>query len=362
MPNPIRPLLTVLRSLRERIDDLPIAGEEYPFEDEPERAKALIYIGVFHLAWLTKESLKQTYSAQFETPWPSTSLYRRVLVCLERLGGVLASLLKGFEWESSYDKFWTISHGNEEFPECVTCFRPRGTLKFRSGEISEGLVTYFYPGGEITVESGTLPPGFIRQVDDLPAVERRDIDALDRLIRQLEGIANEIDRESGEASSSSESRAASDLVAEMPAVANDTRSRNDQASQRAAGMAWKEAADRMERLRSQGGPWTSQQNMAKRLGCSSSTINKAIHETPSLQAWAKGKVAARPRAQSLNDVVTDRTAESRELDPADEAALREFIEKADPETKTWFLALSLHDQLAHLDDPDKHDRIFGRKP
>jgi hypothetical protein len=61
-------------------------------------------------------------------------------------------------------------------------------------------------------------------------------------------------------------------------------------------------------------------------------------------------------------MVTDRAAQRRELPPEDEVAIREFIERADPETRAWFLALPAEDQLAYLDDPDEHTRILGRRP
>jgi hypothetical protein len=135
--------------------------------------------------------------------------------------------------------------------------------------------------------------------------------------------------------------------------------------QRAAGITWQDAAERMERLRSQGEPFTSQQELARRFGCSPATIHKAIHETESLEVWAKRPTAA-PRAQGINPIVTDRTPQRSEPDPEDDAAIREFIEGADPEEKAWFHAQSRDDQLSHLNylaehpellsDPDKHQR------
>lgn len=126
-------------------------------------------------------------------------------------------------------------------------------------------------------------------------------------------------------------------------------------------MTWQEAAQRMERLRTQGEAFTSQHKLANDLGCSSGTINKAIKATVSLQAWAKVQTAA-PRAQSINNVVTDRTAQRSEVDPQDDAAIREFIELADPKTKAWFLALPIESQIIVVNDPDKHRQILGRKP
>ena len=134
------------------------------------------------------------------------------------------------------------------------------------------------------------------------------------------------------------------------------------------GMSVQEAAARMERLRSQGEPYTSQHKLAKALGCSSKTVNEAIHKTPSLQGWAKQQGKATPRAQSINPVVTDNKAQSREPDPADDAAIREYLERdLTPEERAFFNGLSREDQLAVLDDPDAHGldeqvRILGRKP
>jgi hypothetical protein len=127
-------------------------------------------------------------------------------------------------------------------------------------------------------------------------------------------------------------------------------------------MTWQEAAKRMKRLQAQGEGWTSQQKMAEKFGCSSGTINKAIKRTPELQNWAKRQSTTAPRAQSLNDVVTDRTAQSTERNPEDDAVIREFIERADPEAKAWFLALPLETQFDVANDPDKYERILGRKP
>ena len=61
-----------------------------------------------------------------------------------------------------------------------------------------------------------------------------------------------------------------------------------------SGMTWQQAAQQMERLRGRGEPFTSQQRLAKRLGCSSGTINKAIKNTPALKVWADRQVEARP--------------------------------------------------------------------
>jgi hypothetical protein len=127
-------------------------------------------------------------------------------------------------------------------------------------------------------------------------------------------------------------------------------------------MTWQEAAERLKRLRAQGEPWTSYRKLAEQLACSPSVVYKAIQQTSELHSWAKRLTAAAPTAQSINDAVTDSKAQHREPNPEDDAAIREYIESADPETKAWFLALSLEEQLDFLDDPDKHRKILGRRP
>src|SRR5262249_23492358 len=99
------------------------------------------------------------------------------------------------------------------------------------------------------------------------------------------------------------------------------------------------------------------------LGCSSATIHKAIKQTPSLQKWAERKGAAVPKAQSLQDVVADGTAQSREPNPEDEAAIREYLERdLTHQERGFFNGLSREQQLDFLNDPDKHQTILGRKP
>jgi hypothetical protein len=131
-------------------------------------------------------------------------------------------------------------------------------------------------------------------------------------------------------------------------------------------MTWQDAADRLERFRAQGEPFTSQPKLAKQLGCSPGTVNTAIRETPSLHGWAHKQAA--PRAQSITEVVTDSMAQGRELNPADDAAIREYLEQdLTPDERAFFNSLSREDQLVFLDDPDAHGldeqpRVRGRKP
>ena len=61
-------------------------------------------------------------------------------------------------------------------------------------------------------------------------------------------------------------------------------------------------------------------------------------------------------------MVTDRASQRSEPDPADNVAIREYLESdITPEERAFFNGLSVKDQLDFLDDPDTHQRILGRK-
>ena len=137
-------------------------------------------------------------------------------------------------------------------------------------------------------------------------------------------------------------------------------------SEKSSDMTWQETAERLEELRGQGEKFTSQQKLADAIGSTKGKVHNAIHKTPSLYEWAGLGKQSKPKAQSITEVVTDRTAQSREISVEDDVSIREFIENAEPKNKAWFQSLSTENQLKYLklqlDDHDKYDKILGRKP
>jgi hypothetical protein len=172
-------------------------------------------------------------------------------------------------------------------------------------------------------------------------------------------------------------------------------------------MSRQEAAERLERLRARGEAWPGCRKMAERLGCSKTTVSKAIHSTRELAAWAKRQAA--PRAeQSLDDEkagAKEDIPQRREPDPAEDAAVaelrarleaspderaflheiggasREFLlwyvqesdprrkacrqkwaadSRRDPKWKAWFLGLPAKEQPAYFDDPGGCPGAFPR--
>lgn len=204
-----------------------------------------------------------------------------------------------------------------------------------------------YEGGMINLPGQQLDAG---RFDPMPDFGWR---AQMGIFRDAVAAASLTPDAASEAGTPSESSAAAEPDRKKPTPAE---------IQKPTGMKWEAAAERLNRLRSSGEKWTSQRKMGRRIGCSISTINRAIKETPSLQEWAT-PIAGGPKAQSMNAVVLDRTRQSTELHPEDDAAIREFIEKCkDPTLLAAFHEMSTEAKLVYLDDDDKHPQIRGRRP
>ena len=142
------------------------------------------------------------------------------------------------------------------------------------------------------------------------------------------------------------------------------------------GVIWQDAAQRLERLRAGGEPFTSQHDFAKRFCCSPATVNRAIRDTPSLHPWAKPETTTAPKALSINPLVTDNTAQQCEADPSDiitddeaQATLRRLIEQAPEEKRPELhnLAKLPPNELRrcmkpYADADDLGNRVLGRRP
>lgn len=109
-----------------------------------------------------------------------------------------------------------------------------------------------------------------------------------------------------------------------------------------------EVIDSLDRLRRSGEPYTTQADLAERLRCSVSLINKAIKKSESLTKWMNDtRKIAPPKAQSLNRVVTDSAVQHVEANPADglpqdevDAVMDELIDQAKPEQRADLHALN----------------------
>ena len=114
----------------------------------------------------------------------------------------------------------------------------------------------------------------------------------------------------------------------------------------------------------------------ERTGCrSTSTVSKAIKRSTTLNAWQARytKAKASPRASSLTNVHLDKIGQTREPNPAEEAEANDvdtlfarLIQEAKPDerAKLNLMTSEKRRQLVALvqNDPDRYDRVLGRKP
>jgi hypothetical protein len=135
---------------------------------------------------------------------------------------------------------------------------------------------------------------------------------------------------------------------------------------------WKDVAEGLKRIYTLGEPWTSQHEMAQRLECSSSTVNRALKETPELHSWA-GIQEPASRVERFKDITLEETEQKREPNPLEDAyynELRQRFENATPEERAflnevggasrefllWYLKQS---SGARADHREKWGQAFG---
>lgn len=165
---------------------------------------------------------------------------------------------------------------------------------------------------------------------------------------------------------------------------------------------WRDVQRRLYELYERGDVWPKYDELERRLGCSRSTIRKAIKPPDGalnrlekderkeavsigkkLAGWqarhTKGKRTH--RASSLTEVHLDNTAQTREQNPAEavtlddpEEVLAHLIQDAEPKVRAKLNAITPKDvqdmtgdqvrQMAEMiaNDPDKYDRVMGRAP
>ncbi len=157
---------------------------------------------------------------------------------------------------------------------------------------------------------------------------------------------------------------------------------------------WRDVQRRLLELYEQGERYTSIADLANRLGCSKATVHKAIKPPQSsldglnkadraqansaarkLAGWQARSSTGNgaPHAISLNDLITDSVAQAREANPATEAEgadwdveFERLRNEAEPDERTRLDAMSedrKRELMAELrKDPDRYDRVVGRKP
>ncbi len=147
------------------------------------------------------------------------------------------------------------------------------------------------------------------------------------------------------------------------------------------GKSWQAVQDELLKLCEQGSKYTTQDDLAARLGCSPATVNKAIDKSEQLTGWMtearQDKMT--PRATGLTDVVADHTRQATEADPADvlsdddvDVAMAKLIEQAEPEERAELnasdaarcraLAKAYYQQQRDAEPSPLDDDPPGRRP
>jgi hypothetical protein len=135
------------------------------------------------------------------------------------------------------------------------------------------------------------------------------------------------------------------------------------------GMKWWEVRNIMLAMRIKGESFTSQQRLAKDIGCSPATVNKAIQRTASLQEWSERQKGSATGMQRLDGINADSLPQVCEPDGTDiiedadvDKAMEYLLAEVTPEEKAGIRAMSAVQRRelaqAAYNDPDTAEQIF----
>lgn len=133
---------------------------------------------------------------------------------------------------------------------------------------------------------------------------------------------------------------------------------------------WKDIQKRLDQLRRQGEPYTNQRELATRLGCSVSVINKAINASKTLRSWMDTREGGKkPRAIGLDELVLDKTEQAVESDPSEavpdneiNVIMARLIEQAKPGERAKLNALGPEEQRSMAEICQKQNLDFEPSP
>lgn len=141
------------------------------------------------------------------------------------------------------------------------------------------------------------------------------------------------------------------------------------------GANWREVQRRLLGMYGRGDEYTTIAKLAECLGCSKSTVQKAIKDSAKLKGWQARHLHPDGGlcATSINGVVIDNAVQVRETDPAAEAEdadweieFARLIDQASEAERATLHAMSDHrkrELVTELrNETDRYDRVLGRKP
>jgi len=80
---------------------------------------------------------------------------------------------------------------------------------------------------------------------------------------------------------------------------------------------WQAARDELLKMMRRGDRFTSYEKLAESIGCSPSTMHKAVKQTAELQPWATKQRGSATGMVNLDGCISDSIAQTRESDPSD---------------------------------------------
>jgi hypothetical protein len=217
---------------------------------------------------------------------------------------------------------------------------------------------------------------------DVTATKSHVLESLRGLLDWLDSVAGDQDVEVDASGHDAQAQLADRDITETTSEAGNAAHRDDEAEAVDSagpgnhddnGMSWREAQHEAEQIRSDGERFTSYPKMAKRIGCSRSTLHKAIKDygTVELQEWAskqrgESRLNAAPEVAA---VAIENRPQNREADPADitedadiELTLAYLLDQAKPEERARIHEMdpAAKRQLAEtaLKDPDHEDQAL----
>jgi len=152
------------------------------------------------------------------------------------------------------------------------------------------------------------------------------------------------------------------------------------------GVKWEDALAELHEIHQRGDPYTSYDDFARRIGCSTATIKKAFDHSYELRKWRDAhhkEKPGSPRARSLNEVDLDNLADASGSDPLEgltddrvDAVMATLIDKAKPKERARLNSLSRAERYSlaeayiqqQEDDPDygdpdgMDDALLDRRP
>ena len=210
-----------------------------------------------------------------------------------------------------------------------------------------GCIAPFLQDAIVNTLNETVKICRVREYDPEPYVRETAMllegHLIEPIYREMVGIDRAIRGKGNPKSVSRRGTYATERISDLVRFLNKCRDEmiqgNREASGSAKGMTWRDVQGKLLVMCENGEPYIKIADLAKRCGCSRSTLHKAIKGSTKLKGWQKQHARRSLKAQSINPVVMD-NARSEVADPADvltddevDATFARLLQEAEPEER-----------------------------